>query len=90
MRPALMALYHNQPVTPLKTDNLTTEGFVKSGIKPNFSKTWDIKWHWLTDKEVIEKLIVYWHRGTNNNPNYLKNITLQFTTIKYDLGIYIP
>ena len=29
-----------------------------------------MKWHWLIDKEVIEKLIVYWNRGTNNDADY--------------------
>ena len=50
MRPELIALYHKQPTTPPKTDNYMIEGFVNSDMKPNFSKTWDMKLHWLRDK----------------------------------------
>ena len=63
-------MHHKQPSTPLKTNNYTTEGFVKSGMKPNFSKTWDMKWHWLRDKEVLEQLRVYWDSGKNNDTDY--------------------
>ena len=45
MRLALIKFDHEQPATPLKTENSTTEGFVKSGMKPKRSKTWDMKWH---------------------------------------------
>ena len=60
MRPALIVLDHKQPATPLKTDNPRTEGFVKLGMKQKRSKTWDMKWYWLRDKEFLEQLIVYW------------------------------
>ena len=71
MWPALIALYHKQTATPFKADNLTTEGFVNSGMKPKRSKTWDIKWHLLRDKEVVEQIILYWYRGKNNNADYV-------------------
>ena len=90
MRPALILLYHKQPATPLKMDNYTTEAFVIFEIKPNFSKTWYMKWHWLRYKEVLEQMRVYWDKGTNNDANYLQNITPQFTIVKYVLNIYIP
>ena len=60
MQTALMALDHKQIATPLKTDNSTTEGFVNLGMKPKRSKTWNINWHWLRYKEVLEQLRVYW------------------------------
>ena len=50
MQPALIALDHKQPATPLKTDNSTTEIFVNLGMKPKRSKIWDMKFHWLRDK----------------------------------------
>ena len=59
MRSDLIILDHKQPYKPLKTDNSTAEGFVNSGMKPKCSKTWDMKCHWLIDKEVLENLIVY-------------------------------
>ena len=42
----------------------------KLGMKPKRSKTWDMKWHWLRDKEVIEQLRVYWYKLTNNDADY--------------------
>ena len=63
MQPALIILDHEQPATLLKTDNSMIEGYVNSGMKPKRSKTWDMKWHWLSDKEVLDQLRVYWGRG---------------------------
>ena len=49
-----------------------------------------MKWHWLRYKEVLEKTIVYWDKGTNNDSEYLKNITPRFIIVKCVLGVYIP
>ena len=57
-------------MTPLKTENSTTEVFLNLGMKPKRSKTWDLKLHWLRDKEVLNKPRVYWGRGTNNDADY--------------------
>ena len=70
MKPYLIILDHKQPVTPLKTDNYTTERFVNSGMKPKRSKTWHMKWHWLRYKEMLEKLRVYWDIGEKNDADY--------------------
>ena len=72
MQPALVTLDYKKPVTPLKTENYTIEGFENSGIKLKCSKTWGMKWHWLRDKEVIKKLSVYWDRGKNNDNDCFK------------------
>ena len=72
MRQALITLDHEKPATPLKTDNSKTEGFINSGMKPKHSKTWDMKWHWLREKQVLEQLGVYWEKGTNNDADYFK------------------
>ena len=70
MWPALITLEHKQPATHLITENYTTEGFVNLGMKTKSSKTWDMKWHWLRDKYVIDQLRVYWDKVTNNDANY--------------------
>ena len=59
MQPALITLGHKQPATPLKPEKYTIEVFLNLGIKPKHSKPWDIKWHWLRYKEVLDQLIVY-------------------------------
>ena len=89
MQPSLFALDHKQPATPLKLENSTTEEFVKFGMKPKCSKTWDMKWHWLIDKDVLEKLRVYWDKGTKTTLIILQKITPQSTIVKCVLGIYI-
>ena len=45
--------------------------FVNSVMKQKRSKTWDVKWQGLRDKEVLDQLRVYWDRGTKNNADYL-------------------
>ena len=70
MQPALISFDQKQPVKPLKIDNSITEGFVNLGMKPKDSRIWDMKWHWLRDKEVINKFRVNWNRGTNNDVDY--------------------
>ena len=87
MQPDLITLDNKQPATPLKTDNSTTESFVKLGMKPKYSKTWYMKWHWLRDKEVHEQLRVYWDKRKNNDANGFTKITPQFTIAKCVLTI---
>ena len=70
MRSYLIKLDHTQLATRLKTYNSTTEVFVNSGMKPKRSKTLDMKWHWLRDKEFFDQLRVYWDRGTKNDAGY--------------------
>ena len=67
VQPVLITLDHKQPATPLKTDNYKTEGFVNLCMKPKHSKIWDMKYHWLRDKEVLKQLRLYWYRRTNND-----------------------
>ena len=57
-------------MTPIKTANSTTDGFFNSGMKPKRSKTWEMKWQWLRDKEFLEQLRVYWDKGMNNDNDY--------------------
>ena len=45
VQPDFIPLVKKQPSTSLKIDNSTTGGFVKSGMKPKPSKTWDMKFH---------------------------------------------
>ena len=70
MKPALITLDHEQPEKPLKTGNSNTEGFVNLGMNPKLSKKWDMKWHWLRDKDVPDNLRVYWYKVTNNDADY--------------------
>ena len=70
VRRLLEALGHKQPPTPLKTDNSTSNAFVNWSLRQKKSKSWDMKFHWLRNKEQMKHLRVYWERGKKNKADY--------------------
>ena len=50
IRPTLEELGHKQPPTPIRTDNTTAAGIVNDTIKPNRSRTIDMRYHWVKDR----------------------------------------
>jgi hypothetical protein len=70
VRIALRALGHPQSATPLKTDNSTSYSFVHANIKQRRSKTWDMRWNWLRDKETHKQLRIWWDKGIHNDADY--------------------
>ena len=66
----LAALGHPQDTTPIKTDNKTASQFVRDTIKHKRSKSWDVRYHWLTKKQSDGTFNIYWDRGTNNLADY--------------------
>ena len=59
LRRILHALGHPQPPTPIKTDNATANGFVHNNMHLRKSKTWDMRYYWLRDKETQKQIKVY-------------------------------
>jgi hypothetical protein len=51
----LVELGHQQPATPLITDNSTAFAILNETIKQNRSKAMDMRYHWLTDDRVRQK-----------------------------------
>ena len=70
IRHILQILGHPQPPTPLKTDNSTAHGYVHNNIKIKKSKSWDMRYHWLRDREQQNSLHVFWHQGSENDADY--------------------
>ena len=70
LRRLLEALGHPQPATPLHTDNTVSNSFVHSNIKQRRSKTWDMRWNWLCDKQTHKEVEVYWGPGKYQRANY--------------------
>ena len=70
IRMLLDALGHSQPPTPLKTDNSTANVFVNKSLCRRKSKSWDMKFLWLRDKELMRKIWVFWDKGKNNDADY--------------------
>ncbi len=66
----LEALDHPQPATPLETDNSTTNSFCHSTMRQKRSKSWDMRYHWLRDKETQKIIRVYWKPGKLNRADY--------------------
>ena len=66
----LQALCHPQLPTPLKTDNSTAYAFVNKSLRQKKSKSWDMKFHWLRDKELQRLIRVFWDKGVHNDADY--------------------
>ena len=70
IRHILEALNHPQPPTPLKTDNSTATGFIYDNIHQKRSKAWDMRYHWLRDRQAQQQFKIYWEKGANNDADY--------------------
>ena len=66
----LNALGRPQGATPIKTDNATAASFVVDTIKNKRSKSWDVRYHWLSEQQNKGKFNIYWDRGRNNLADY--------------------
>ena len=71
MRIMLEEIGHAQPgPTPLKTDNSTAVGFCHKTIKQKQSKAWNMRYHWLREKELQKQIKIYWQKGSDNHADY--------------------
>jgi hypothetical protein len=70
LRVTLTELGHQQPSTPLRTDNSTDFGILNETIKQKRSKSMDMRYHWLTDRVHQKKFNVYWRPGKDNLWDY--------------------
>jgi hypothetical protein len=50
LRITLLELRHEQPATPLRTDNSMAYGILNETIKQKRSKSMDMKYYWLQDR----------------------------------------
>ena len=70
IRRILEALNHVQPPTPIKTDNSTAHGFTYDNITQKRSKSWDMRYYWLRDRQTHKEFDIYWEMGPNNYADY--------------------
>ena len=71
IRQSLEALGHKQPPTPIKTDNSTAYKFIHNNMKQKMSKSWDMRFNWLRDRSIIQKMLrIYWAKGSANLADY--------------------
>ena len=70
IRTILQALGHVQPATPIKTDNSTANGFIHDNIHQKRSKSWDMRYYWLRDRQTKQQFLFFWDKGSNNDADY--------------------
>ena len=70
LRNLLKHMNHPQPPTTINTDNSTTVGFVRNNIQMKRSKSWDMNFHWLRDKETMKEININWGKGKDNFADY--------------------
>ena len=70
IKQTLEDLGHHQPPIPLKTDNSTANSFVHANMKQKRSKAWDMRLHWLRDRETQKHFTIFWDKGKHNHGDY--------------------
>ena len=70
IRRMLKILGHDQPPTPIKTDNKTAQSFANNTLKNKRSKAWDMRYYWIKDKVSNQEFFIYWDKGLNNYADY--------------------
>ena len=66
LRRTLEVLGHKQNATEVKTDNKTANSFVTNTMKMKKSKTWDMRWNWLREKNQKKIFKTKWEKGETN------------------------
>ena len=61
---------HKQLPTPLQTDNALAEAVIDGKIQPNRTKSMDMRFHWLRDRECQDQFKIYWRPGKSNYADY--------------------
>jgi len=70
LRHLLTEMGHNQPPTPIQTDNSTAFGVVTNNIQPRRTKAMDMRFHWLRDHTTQGQFRYYWRPGSTNLADY--------------------
>jgi hypothetical protein len=61
---------HEQPPTPLETDNSTAHDILKAQVRMKRSKAFDMRYHWLKDRIEQLHFDLYWAPGRLNIADY--------------------
>lgn len=71
IRQTLTDLGHEQPATPLQTDNQVAEGILQGTVKQKRSKAIDMRFYWLRDRVEQGQFNIYWRPGATNLADYV-------------------
>ncbi len=70
LRTTLTEMGHQQPPTPLQTDNSTANGIINGTVKQQASKAIDMRFYWIRDRSNQGHFHVYWAPGSANLGDY--------------------
>ena len=70
IRTTLIEMGHPQPPTPLQVDNTTARSFAAGTMKQKRSKSIDMNFYWLQDRETQQHFKIYWDPGPGNLGDY--------------------
>jgi hypothetical protein len=70
IRIILEELEQVQPPTPLQTDNAMADGVINGKVQPKQTKTMDMRFHWLCNRECQRQFCIYWQPGKLNYADY--------------------
>jgi hypothetical protein len=70
IRRMLQEMGHEQPRTPIQTDNSTAEGVINNKIQPKRTKAMDMRFYWLRCQEAQNQFRFYWRPGGQNLADY--------------------
>ena len=73
-RHLIEAMGHNQPPTPMQTNNSTALGVVTNKIQPKRTKAMDMRFHWLRYRANHRQFRTYWRAGPTNKGDYVTKI----------------
>ena len=70
IRNLLAEIGHPQPPTPVQTDNTTALGFVTKNLNPKATKSTDMNYWYMRDKQHQKQFRYYWREGPTNDGDY--------------------
>jgi hypothetical protein len=74
IRNKLIAMGHPQPVTPMITDNECAAGIATNTVKPNKTKSMDMRFHWIRDRIQQGYFKILWQAGKDNAADYFTKV----------------
>ena len=70
IRNALEGMGHPQGRITVITDNSTATSFVHSAMWEKRSKSWDMRYNWLRDRQAQQQFEIKWQKGATNQADY--------------------
>ena len=61
---------HPQGRTTVITDNSMATSFVHSAMREKRSKSWDMRFNWLRDRQAQQQFEIKWQKGATNQADY--------------------